>query len=420
MPRPKGSKNKPKITLNKNKNGSYTINVKMEKQIAEMPINRDSRMGYIKWGTNNKYPLYLLDLYYNSPTHKSCIDFIATSVLGDGVDYVKSSINELDDAPNYMSTWDEFIFSLALDEAIYGGYAFQIIKNKDGKTYSYFHQPFDTVRCSPRDEDGVITSYWICSDWTAVSQNPPIELKAFGFQDDEEIRSGEPYIFVSNEYTPGVDYYPIPSYTAALKSIQTEEELVRYDLKTVLNSFTASGILTLNRVDEEEEKQALIDNITAMFTGAENGGAIAINFKNNDEETPAVFTRFDKDADGVNLFEQLNDRVVSKIIAAHKISNKALIGYEADSAMLGGEGNVISVAYNLFNKTVANKLRNNIIRTINNALKMNGIETQIQLKPLTFNITDTNDTQSNTSTSDTVRGEETSERATSDNKGNIE
>ena len=84
--------------------------------------------------------------------------------------------------------------------------------------------------------------------------------------------------------------------------------------------------------------------------------------------------------------------MVSKIVAAHRIANKALIGYEADSAMLGGEGNVLNVSYNLYNKTVANKMRKDIISTINKALLMNGVETEIVLKPLQFNITETEDT----------------------------
>ena len=114
----------------------------------------------------------------------------------------------------------------------------------------------------------------------------------------------------------------------------------------------------------------------------------------------------------MNLFEQNNDRVIAKIIAAHKISNKALIGYEADSAMLGGEGNILNIAYNLYNKTVANKLRRTIINTINKALAMNGVDTQLILKPLQFNIAQTTDTSN---TMEVVDTDEDTEKATSEN-----
>ena len=209
--------------------------------------------------------------------------------------------------------------------------------------------------------------------------------------------------------------YPVPQYISALKPIQTEIELQRYDLRSVINNFSASGILTLNRVDDDDEKELLIQNITSMFSGADNANSLIINFKNNDEEEPATFVKIDKDAnDSVNLFADSNDRIVEKIVAAHKISNKALIGYEADSASLGGEGNILNVAFNLYNKTCANKMRRNIVNTINRALAMNGVETKLILKPLQFNIVDTQDTSSNNSLVDDKN--EDTEQATSDNK----
>lgn len=70
--------------------------------------------------------------------------------------------------PNYNETWDDLIYNLALDYVIYGSYAIQIIKNKDDKTYSFYHQPIGDVRCSPKNEDGDIETYWISSDWSAL------------------------------------------------------------------------------------------------------------------------------------------------------------------------------------------------------------------------------------------------------------
>ena len=420
MGRRKGSLNKPKsnITLSKTKGGAYCINVKFEKQIEDAPVCRNTNRGWVSFGTDNRYPNKLADLYYNSPTHKSACDFLANAILGEGVDFVQSGMGE-DTQPNYQTSWDELIHNLALDYAIYGGYAMQIIKNKDGKTYSYYHQPFEMVRCSPYDEDGVITSYWVSEDWTATSKYPPIELPAFGFQEDEEIKSGKAYLFVYKDYCPMVNYYCLPRYNAAIKPIQTEIEMCRFDLRSVLNNFAASGILTLNRIDEEEERKAVIDNINSMFVGADNANSLIINFKNNDDEQPATFVKIDKDVAHVNLFEQLNERITKKILTAHRMS-KTLLGAELDGASLGGDGNELAVQYNLYNVNVANMARKNVVKTINNALKMNGIETQIVLKPLKFNIVTTADTSTNTTTAETEHTDEQSEKATSNNNNNTE
>lgn len=415
--RPAGSRNKPKIELTKRKDGSVCINVKFEKQIENMPINRNSNQGWIRWGVKNDYPQRLSDLYYNSVTHKSCIDFAVTAILGDGIDYDAMEANDSELVPNYQYGWDELIERISLDYVLYGSFAIQIIRNLDGHSYSFYHQPMGDVRFSPRNDDGVCESYWVCSDWTQTGLYPPVELKSFSFQDEEEIKGGKAYLYVYEGYSPDIAMYPIPNYVSALKSIQTEIELQRYDLRSVTNNFSASGILTLNRIDDEDDKNMLIQNITAMFTGADNANSLIINFKNNDDESPSVFTKIDKDAnDSVNLFADSNERIVSKIIAAHKISNKALIGYEADSAMLGGEGNILNIAFNLYNKTVANKMRRNIINTVNRALAMNGVDTKVVLKPLQFNIANTTDTSSNKTVIDDKNKD--TEKATSENNNN--
>ena len=349
---------------------------------------RDSRRGWINYGTRNMYPLELSNLYYNSPTHKACVDFEVASIVGDGIDYEAMRMDESKLYPNYQETWNEFIQKIALDYVLFGSYAFQIIRNKDGRTYSFYHQPITDVRCSPRDEDGVITSYWISGDWSAQSKFPPVEIPAFGFQEDEEIKSGKPYLFVYNQYSPDIQYYQIPHYASAIKAIQTEIELVRYDLRSVLNNFTASGVLSMNRIDNDEERKMVLDNIEAMFTGSDGANSLMVTFKNSDEENPVTFTRFDKDVNNVNLFDGTNDRLVNRIVSAHRIPSKALIGLNVDSAMLGGEGNLINVAYNLYLKTKGTNDRNAVINTINKMLALNGIDQKIVLKPLSFDLTE--------------------------------
>ena len=83
--------------------------------------------------------------------------------------------------------------------------------------------------------------------------------------------------------------------------------------------------------------------------------------------------------------------------------------------MLGGEGNILNIAFNLYNKTCASKMRRNIVSTINKALAMNGVGTKIILKPLQFNITETTDTTMyNNPIVDDVN--EDTRQATEDNK----
>lgn len=385
--RPLGSTKKTNVAT------SYMFQTNFEKQIEGAPINRNSNRGYVNWGLRNDYPIKLSELYFNSIVHKSCVDFGVTAVVGDGVDYQAMNMDKTEVMPNQYQTWDEFIRCLVLDYILYGSYAFQIIRNKDGRTFSYYHQPISSVRCSPRDEEGNITSYWLCQDWTATGKYPPIEIPRFGFQEEETINSGKPYLFVYETYTPDLDYYSTPKYVGALKAIMTELELIRYDLRSVKNNFSANGFLVLPRVESDEERRDLLNNIKNSFVGADNANALVVTFSNGDENDSNVakFVKIDKDSNNVNLFAESNQRNIDRIVTAHRIPSKALIGMPIDGATLGGGGNEVNVAWNLYNKTIATEYRNAVLTTINKMFALNGVDTELVLKPLDFNLTDEED-----------------------------
>lgn len=384
---------RPKGSIKKEPIATYMLQTNFEKQMEGAPINRNSNRGWVNWGNRNDYPIKLSELYFNSIVHKSCVDFGVTAILGDGIDYQSMNMNETEVMPNNLQTWDELIRCLALDYILYGSYAFQIIRNKDGRTFSYYHQPISSVRCSPRDEEGNITSYWLCQDWTATGKYPPIEIPRFGFQEEETINSGKPYLFVYESYTPDLDYYTTPKYVGGIKAIMTELELIRYDLRAVKNNFSANGFLVLPRVESDEERRELLNNIKNSFVGADNANSLVVTFSNGDENDSNVakFVKIDKDSNNVNLFSESNNRNIDRIVTAHRIPSKALIGMPIDGATLGGGGNEVNVAWNLYNKTVATEYRNAILTTINKMFALNGVDTQLILKPLDFNLTDEED-----------------------------
>ena len=394
-------KNKHKMTKkskNSKINSSFMLQTNFEKQLEGAPICRTSNRGWVNCGKKNDYPQKLSELYHNSIIHKSCVDFAVGAIIGDGIDYDAMQVNQEELVPNYQQTWEDFIQAIALDFIIYGSYAFQIIKNRDGKTYSFYHQPISSVRCGERDEDGVITKYYISKDWTAIGKYPPIELDRFGFQDDINIPQGKPFLFVYETYTPDLDYYSSPRYVGGIKSIQTEIELIRYDLRAVKNNFSANGILVLPNVETDEEKQQLINQIKNSFVGADNANSLIVTFADGTESENLVnYTKLEKDVDDINLFSDTNSRVIDRIVTAHRIPSKALIGMPMDSTGFSNEGTLLDTAYQLYNRTVAKQNRENIVNTINKMLAMNGVDVKIILKPLTFGLekVEENDVESN-------------------------
>lgn len=381
MSRPVGSKNKPKVSM-----GSGVFLTNLEKQIEGSAITRKNALGWVNWGVRNNYPNLLLDLYNQSPTHRSAVNFAVMSILGNGVDYEQMGINGDEIVPNYSQSWDEIIKSLALDYIIYGSYAIQIIQNKDGKTFSFWHMPLDKVRWSEYDEDGQITSYWICQDWTATGQFPPFQIEAFDMRDDFKIERGKPYLYVYRTYSPAMTYYTQPHYQAAIKAIQSEIEYVTYDLKNIVNGFAPAGVLTLPEVETDEERQAVIKNVTKMFQGSENANSVMITFRSNIEDKGVEYVPFQTNKGSFNFYADANQRTINRILEAHQIPNAALIGHpDISNSGFASEADKLEVSYQLYNKLTGNYNRMAVIKTLNQMLQMNGVDTEIIMKPLSFN-----------------------------------
>lgn len=406
MPRKAGSLNKPKT-------GNNLKVLNFEKHIAGAPINSfNAQYDIINYGIKNDYPYQLIDLYNTSVTHKACIDFAVNAIVGEGVDWEKMNVRYEDMlTPNYHMSWNEFIKALSFDYCLYSAFAFQIIKNKDNKTYSFFPQPIETIRLEEMDEDGVINNAYICKDWTATGKYQPIKMPLFGFQDDEEIPRGETYLFYHKQYNPVDVYYGLPTYSSAIKAIQAEAEYLNFELKHIVNGFTCPGVLTINDVENDDEKRAIIKNINNMFVGTENSNSFAIAFRRSPDEKPVEWTPFSDKNSNVNMYAEANERTINRIMAGHKIPSKALIGYPADDTGFSNSGEYLESAYALYNVNVANNNRREILDTINTLFKLNGVDVNIELKPLRYKLDNETKVDTTTSTSgDTKTEEEVEER----------
>ena len=387
MSRPKGSLNKStllKMQQNKSRGGIYLT--KLEKQIEGSAITRQNALGWVNWGSNNNYPNLLLDLYNQSPTHHSAVNFAVQSILGNGVDYDAMKLNGDEVVPNYAQDWNEVIKALALDYILYGSYAIQVIMNNDGKTYSFWHTPLDKVRWSEFDEDGQIPSYWICQDWTATGKYPPFQIEALDMKEEKILEKGKPYLYVYRTYSPTMTYYTQPHYAAAIKAIQAEIEYCNYDLKNIVNGFTPAGMITMPEVETDEERNAIINNITKMFQGSDNANSVMISFRNSIEDKAVEFTPFTASQGNVNIYAEANQRVINRILSAHQIPNASLIGMpDVGNTGFASEAQKLETAYQLYNKLTGNSNRMAVIKTLNQMFQMNGVETEIVMKPLNFN-----------------------------------
>lgn len=405
MARPKGSTNKPKVT------GNNLQILNFAKDIEGSAVTRkNTSYGFVNWGAKNNYPNILLSLYNESPTHHSCVNFEVQATIGGGIDFDAMQQDGSQIVPNYSESWDSLLRKISTDYFIYNSYAIEIIKNKDDRTFSFWHIPLDKVRWTEYDEDGQITQYAISNDWARISQNQPIFLDAFDMRDASVVERGKAYLYVYRSYSPTMEYYTAPLYTAGIKAIQAEIEYLNYDLKSAVNSFVPAGMLVLNEVETDEQRREIIDNVQRMFQGSENANNLMVSFRSNVDENKPEFIPFQASMTNVNLYDSANQRNVSRILAAHSIPNASLVGMpDINGSGFASEADKLQTAYDLWNTLSGNYHRSCVVGSFNTMLKLNGVDTELILKPLSF---------VNTSDSNTAEVEDGDEQNTS--TGNIE
>lgn len=378
---------KKKIETLSSSDGRFTVTtLKLEKQIDNAPVTKCRNGKWVNFGKDNKYPYHMLDLYNTSPTLRACINFCVQGVCGGGIDYEAMGIDGSQIRPNWAMSWDEFIRRLALDYWLYGSYAFQILKNRDGKTYSFYPTPIDTLRCAERDEDGDITTWYIAQDWTKTGSTLPIEIDSFIMRPDDEIKidMGKPYIYVYETYNPSCTYYYQPCWASAIKSVQAEAEFLAYDLRQATNSFVPSGILQMPYCDTDEQKRAIVEEINRMFVGSDNANSLMVVFKNDSEDNPVKYEPLRASTDNVDLFAESDYRNSTRILSAFGLPSRNLIGLEERNTGFSSQGQMLETAYNLWMTLTGRYARQAIIGTINELFKMNGIDTEITVKEINF------------------------------------
>jgi hypothetical protein len=101
-----------------------------------------------------------LRLFTYSPLQRSILDNKQNYIFGAGIT-ISSAVTQ----PNLKETWSEFIKKCIADYVIFEAFAVQVILNKDGKHFSFYHQPVDQVRLGQYNDVNIIEEAFINANW---------------------------------------------------------------------------------------------------------------------------------------------------------------------------------------------------------------------------------------------------------------
>ena len=269
---------------------------------------------FLSFGADNLYPLLLLNLYnnYGSPLHRAIINKKTKMIAGFGYKDIQDEKLKQWAKKNNL---ERLLLYLAKDFMIYGGFAIEIIWNREGTSFDIKHLPIHTLRIGLKDDDSEKDYYWYSKDWGNYKKDEykPEYIKQFDPQD----RTGRQALYYIDPNPSGTDLYPIAEYVTALNFIDLDYQVGVFHLNQVRQGYQPSYILNFSTgIPSIDEQNQFFRSFQANFMGAQNSGKIMITYSDGGDQKPEILAVPDNGSD--ERFIMLQGMVEKQITQAHE------------------------------------------------------------------------------------------------------
>lgn len=343
----------------------------VEENIVSPREKRHLNKDFIEWGDGNIYPEYLLDLYNSVSTLRSIINGNVDYITGDDV-----TIEPLRDGlqDNVVNTRGDLIAEqvkdIAKDYEMYGGFALQVIRGRDGKPSEIYHIDMRYLRMNKECD-----VFYYCEDWSKRGKRGVIVYPKFmtnldwnSLEDDKKELHASSIVFVKNVRT---QTYPAPLYAASVKACEIERCVDDYHLNAINNGFVASVVINFNNGQPESKiMEEIEDNFTEKFSGHENAGRLCFSWNKDKEHATTIDTLSVEDFG--EKYQSLAKHSRQQIFTAFR-ANPNLFGIPTES--LGFSQEEYESAFRLYNRTQIRPVQRLIADTYDKIYQKKGVLT---------------------------------------------
>lgn len=372
------------------------LNINLETQTA--PAIKESRgKDWIEYGTNdgeypNLYPQFLIDLYYNSSTHSAIINSTRDMIAGEGITceehentevYVK--LKQFINNVNGKETLHDVMKKCAFDYKLQGGFALNVIWNQTRTEISeVYHLPVEKLRAGKPNDRGVVDTYYISSDWGNVRKHPPQAVPAFNLND----RTAPSQIIYDGDYSPSMDIYFTPDYTAACNWALVDQRVAEFHLSNIQHGFSGSYFISFaNGTPTAQERNEIERSIVNKFTGASASGKFVLTFSDDQTKIPTITPIAVSNADKQYL--ALQELLVQNILTGHRVTSPMLMGIKNNTG-LGNNADELNQAFEIYLNTVIKPYQDRILRCFGKIFEINDMNLPVEIiqnKPITTQFT---------------------------------
>lgn len=357
----------------------------IESNIVSPTEKKQSNKDFIEWGDGNGYPDYLLSLYNNVATLKSVIDGCVDYIAGDDVKILPLRAGM--EAMNMKGdTIVEQVRDIAKDYEMYGGFALQVIRGRDGKPSEIHYIDMRFLRMNKECD-----VFYYSEEWGKKGKKgairypkfmPDIAEKWATMTDEERNAHASSILFVKDIRT---QTYPSPKYAASVVSCEIEKCIDEFHLNSISNGFFGSAVINFNNgVPTPEVMEEIEDDFNEKFSGHQNAGRVAFSW--NQSKDNAISIEQLQIQDFGEKYQSLEKTARQRIFTAFK-ANPNLFGIPTES--LGFSSEEYESAFRLFNRTQIRPIQRKIADAYDKIYGQKGVLTIVPFSMDEASATDT-------------------------------
>lgn len=343
-------------------------------QYEKPTIKESNREEWVEFGEDNNYFNWLIDRYRNSTTNNAVINNVSRLTYGGGLHVKNASKNPTQYARLKSLIKKNDLRNVIQEFVMLGNAAFQVVYNKKRDIVAVKHIPVHLLRAEKCDEDGNINNYYYSDNWEDLQKFPTQKIPAFGTS------KSEIEIFYIKPYTVGLKYYASVNYEGGLPYTILEEEVSKYLINEVQNSFSGTKIINFNNgIPDEEAQKKAVRKVMAKLTGS-TGDKVIIGFNDNETQKTTI--------DNVPLdnapehYAYLSKEAEGKILEAHNVTSPMLVGVVTDNQGFSSNADEIEIAGKYFYSTTIRPYQDVIIEALEEILDVAGLSLELYFKRL--------------------------------------
>lgn len=371
--------------VNENENGlfrrendRYNYNIFLPREIPKENLLYQT-FNWLKYDWDNLYPQRLLTTL-SCPIHNAICNTKRTYSIGEGLNYDTSNmaLNAFFERNDINTLLDRSMYDMIL----FGGFSWFVKWSLDlSRIVSIEHVNFSKVRIQYPDINGEFVGFYVSGDWREylLSQRyTPQFVPKF----DENIRDNQTcYLLAHSNYSPILNYYPVPDYHAIIKWLDLDLDIATFHANNVRNGFVNTGFLAMPEIGDEKQQKIFVEKVNRMYAGANNGGRLMVAFGGTSADGEAVLPKFTpiSTTNNADIYANLQTEIKTQIISGHGLNSPTLAGLSGQGG-LGGNASEIKASVEIFQNTIIKNYQNPVLDKLKEILQINGFDDNISIK----------------------------------------